>query len=185
MTRFWEKVRVGAADECWEWIASKTPLGYGRFGVGGGRWSHAHRVAWELSSGTIPDGLLVCHRCDNPPCCNPAHLFLGTHVENMADCGAKGRHASGGTHGTKTHPERIARGPRHGSVTRPGSLPRGDSHPGARLRAWQIPYMRFLAESGVSQEDIGRAYGVSRSHAASVVRGKRWVWLHQDEEAGK
>jgi hypothetical protein len=95
---FWEKVdRTGS---CWEWTATKDPGGYGRFAVR--RKLHgAHRIAYELTYGPIPDGLLVCHRCDNRSCVNPAHLFLGTDQDNTDDCIAKGRIAVGEQRGAK------------------------------------------------------------------------------------
>lgn len=89
--RFWPKVKVGAKDECWPWIAgAKTHWGYGRINVGG-KAMHANRVAYELTHGPVPDGMFVCHRCDNPSCCNPAHLWLGTGLENTQDMDRKGR----------------------------------------------------------------------------------------------
>lgn len=80
----------GGPDSCWEYQAARSPRGYGTIGVMG-KTRRAHRVAWELANGPIPEGLLVCHHCDNPPCCNPAHLFLGTDKDNVADMRAKGR----------------------------------------------------------------------------------------------
>jgi hypothetical protein len=91
--RFWAKVDRRGPDECWPWLGHQNPDGYGRVYVNAAKGPVlAHRVAWEMEHGeTVPDGLFVCHRCDNPPCCNPADLFVGTHQENNADMQAKGR----------------------------------------------------------------------------------------------
>lgn len=88
--RFWEKVRKGDAGDCWEWTANRHQFGYGMFAVRNVPTT-AMRVAWELTYGPIPSGLHVCHHCDNPPCCNPAHLFLGTAKDNLGDAARKGR----------------------------------------------------------------------------------------------
>jgi hypothetical protein len=95
-TRFWSKVSKGDPDDCWEWSACRLPGGYGRFSVSDGRpqvYQYAHRIAWELTHGS-PGPKQVLHRCDNPACCNPAHLFLGTQKDNMLDKVAKGRASS-------------------------------------------------------------------------------------------
>ena len=86
--RFWDKVRKG--DGCWEWIGAKNAQGYGYIAVGG-QTLRAHRVSWELHFGPIPEGIGVCHHCDNRGCARPDHLFLGTQEENMSDMDAKGR----------------------------------------------------------------------------------------------
>jgi len=95
--RFWAK--VAKSDSCWLWTAARARGGYGTFDVDG-KTRYAHRVSWELANGPIPEGdghngTCVLHRCDVPLCCNPAHLFLGSHSENMADMKAKDR----GNHG--------------------------------------------------------------------------------------
>lgn len=90
--RFWSKVDISDPDECWKWLACTGSDGYGRFTIHGRIWN-AHRVAWTLTYGPIPDGLCICHHCDNRICCNPCHLFLGTHKDNAIDSASKGRRA--------------------------------------------------------------------------------------------
>src|SRR5262245_33607729 len=87
--RFWAKVAVGNSAECWVWQAYCRPDGYGQFQYSRANPRTAHRVAYELTYGPIPAGQEVCHRCDTPPCCNPDHLFLGSHHENMTDMADK------------------------------------------------------------------------------------------------
>lgn len=88
-TRFLAKVTQG--PECWTWNAATDNFGYGRIWYNG-RMEPAYRVSWIIHNGPIPDGQNVLHKCDNPPCTNSAHLFLGTQSENLKDMGAKGRH---------------------------------------------------------------------------------------------
>lgn len=89
--RFWRHVEK--TDGCWLWIGARNHNNYGRLAdsTRPGHANLAHRIAWELTYGPIPDGMCVCHTCDNPPCVNPDHLWLGTHDDNMADRTAKGR----------------------------------------------------------------------------------------------
>lgn len=89
------------APGCWEWTGTKDKHGYGRVRVDQ-RKARAHRVAWEAFKGEIPAGLHVLHRCDNPGCVNPEHLFLGTHGDNMRDREAKGRGNRWNAHGQST-----------------------------------------------------------------------------------
>lgn len=101
--RFWEK--VDKSGDCWVWTRSTNGSGYGQITMPrAGAPMLAHRVSWLLHYGPIPAGLFVCHRCDNPPCIRPEHLFLGTNRDNSRDMGAKGRA------GATRHPERVPRG---------------------------------------------------------------------------
>jgi hypothetical protein len=94
VNRLWTNVgRDGDPDACWPWLRSTNDKGYGRLMMGGKAGIAAHRAAWTVTNGPIPKGLNVLHRCDNPPCCNPAHLFVGTQADNNADRHAKGRTA--------------------------------------------------------------------------------------------
>jgi hypothetical protein len=91
--RFWQKVHK--TDTCWNWIGCKTEKGYGQMRIG--RTIRAHRYSWVIHNGPIPNNMFVCHRCDNPSCVRPNHLFLGTAKDNTLDmiskhrqCGARG-----------------------------------------------------------------------------------------------
>lgn len=88
--RFWAKVDIGEPDECWEWTAVRSWKNYGQFGVMGKSIQPAHRVSWEINRGPIGNHH-ICHTCDNPPCVNPNHLFLGDAFANMQDASRKGR----------------------------------------------------------------------------------------------
>lgn len=98
--RFWSKVDKRGAGQCWPWMAAvRNPKdGYGAFWLNG-RHHPSNRIAWALSRGQIPDGMVVCHKCDNPSCCNPDHLFLGTPKENNDDKVSKKRHCFGERNG--------------------------------------------------------------------------------------
>lgn len=96
--RFEDKFESITESGCWIWTAYSLPNGYGRFGLNG-KTELAHRAAYMLYKGRIPEGMCVCHTCDTPACVNPDHLFLGTHVDNMQDCKSKGRLTKGDTKG--------------------------------------------------------------------------------------
>lgn len=94
LERFWAKVKKGGPDDCWTWTGSTSARGYGQTSFGGFSM-FAHRVSWMIHFGPIPADMYVLHRCDNPPCINPNHLFLGTNQDNYDDRDAKGRVAHG------------------------------------------------------------------------------------------
>jgi len=164
--RFWPKVRIRGLDECWPWTAGKVASGYGAFYLGSRsdgtrRQLSASRIAWTLAHGPVPLGMLVCHHCDNPDCCNPLHLFLGTPADNIRDAARKGRTASGERNGSHTHPERLARGERHGL---------------AKLTEAQVREIRArYAAGGVSQSQLAREYGMARTTISSIVRRETWA----------
>lgn len=143
--RFWPQVDRKGPDECWNWMGFKNSAGYGRLRVDG-RKELAHRVSWSDRNGAIPNGLCVLHRCDNPACVNPSHLFLGTRTVNNADRHSKGR--SGAPHGEKSS--------------------------FARFRDDQIPYVCALLKAGLSQSDVARAYGVHKGTISHIARGGTW-----------
>lgn len=130
---------------CWIWSGNRDKDGYGRVSMRG-VWNRAHRVMYSNQVGDIPDGLFVCHSCDNPPCVNPEHLFAGTHADNMADCSRKGR--------------------------RP-AFP-GESNPSSKLTETDVANVRFMKEDGIMQKDIADHFGVTPGTISLIVLGKTW-----------
>lgn len=127
--------------------------GYGAIRVSGNK-VYAHRLAWELVNGSIPDGICVLHRCDVPACVNPNHLFLGTHAENAADRAAKGRNRGGDRRGEK------------------------NSH--AKLTAATVLVIRERLASGEHQRTIASSFGVSQQTVSKLKMGTRWAHIKDD-----
>ena len=140
--RFDAVVVRGDPKECWPWPGRRLPRGYGLLTVR--KNYYAHRLAYEFARGPIPVGLEVCHECDNPPCCNPKHLFLGTHKQNGEDMARKGR----STIGTR--------------------------NPMAKLTNEQVAEIRALRLRGLTQQAIADTYGVRHETISKIVLGKRW-----------
>lgn len=187
ITRFFSKtklateIRPGMKTPCLEWTGGRDRDGYGR--VQTRTAFRAHRVVWEMERGTIPKGLCILHRCDNPPCVAIDHLFLGTDIDNVIDRDRKNRQAKGDSNGARRHPECLARGDRSGPRLHPERMARGDAngsrlHPESRSRG-ETHSIRMLevASRGEAHSTIMRrvsARGVahgSRLHPESRPRG--------------
>lgn len=164
--RFWDKVIKG--PECWEWEASRSKAGYGQLQVRSisPRPLLAHRVSWILANGEIPNGLFVLHKCDNPACVRPSHLFLGTQRDNNTDRQRKGRTASGDCNGSRTQPER------NSFVRNRGSGLFGEKHPGAKLSDAQVEELRREFEAGTNRESLARRFGISVTHVYRLGKGQ-------------
>ncbi len=149
--RFWSKVNkdgpvpshVPHLGSCWEWTAY-TSFGYGHFEVAGNKPCRAHRYVWELTFGAIPKRLLVCHKCDNPRCVNPRHLFLGTHKINTQDAFSKGR------------------------------MPLGELHHQSKLCDESVLWIRRNWKRGSDSAQMAVRFGVSSVTIRNVVARRNW-----------
>jgi hypothetical protein len=155
---------------CWNWTGSKTKKGgYGQLSMGRKHGPvRANRYSWELHFGPIPEGLFVCHKCDNPACVNPNHLFLGTPLDNMRDCASKGRD------GVHQHPESVMRGEKHWAHKHPEKLAHGEKHGNAKFTNAQVLEIRELVKSGIMQKDLAVKYGVHPDTISRIIRGFYW-----------
>jgi len=149
LERFWAKVDQSAGDDgCWNWTGAKA-AGYGRFGKKS-NVRYAHRFSYELHYGDIPDKMLVCHRCDNPTCVNPKHLFLGTPLDNMRDKVQKGR-AKGG---------------------------KGIRNARNKLTEAQVLTIRDRWAAGEqNKRRLAREFGVCPQQITNIITGKHWSFL--------
>lgn len=137
--------KVVKKEGCWDWIGYKS-VGYGTLSYKG-KLLHAHRASWIINYGNIPDGLHVLHKCDNPCCSNPEHLFLGTHKDNIRDMISKKRMFT----------------------------PRGETHYASKLKPADILKIRELLNDGnLSQKSIGNLYGVCRGTILDIKNNRIW-----------
>ena len=175
--RFWSKVKK--TEGCWLWMGARDPDGYGSFRVGS-RGTHAHRIAYALKVGHIPPGLSVLHRCDNPPCVRPDHLFLGTQLDNVNDMAKKGRarKATGDRNASRLYPEKRPRGESHAYRLHPELHARGERSANAKLKESQVMEIRRSWGAGeLSQHALARQYGVTPTTIYSILLGKTWRHL--------
>lgn len=154
-SRFLRGFKAGDSRECWPWLKGRSSAGYGLFRSGrrSGVTMYAHRFAMATQLGVeysdLPN-LCVCHRCDNPPCVNPAHLFLGTHADNVSDMLAKSRHRSNPTPAL------------------------GEQQPLSKLTNETVRYARLRAAAGDTHLEIAKTLNVSRSAVTLAVARKSW-----------
>ena len=169
MERFWKKVDrspgQGPDGDCWEWMAYRNTDGYGVFWFQGSM-VHAHRLAWQLENGEIPDGKCILHRCDTPGCVNPDHLFLGTKADNNRDMVEKGRHLAG---------HREAGRKRRG---RPSPKVQGEKHGRAKLTDDQVlAIRREHAAGGVTKQALANRHEVGRTTIRDIIYNRTWRHL--------
>lgn len=145
--RFWRGVEKAGPNDCWPYVRGQRRGRYGRFQAGGKGSPHllTHRFSYELHHGPIPTGLFVCHRCDNPRCVNPAHLFLGTPKDNTADMIAKGRKAT--------------------------AAPLGERNGKAKLT---VELVRYIKRSAARTATLARELGLSPNAVRGVRIGRTW-----------
>lgn len=144
--RFWEKVNRAGPDDCWVWSGARDAGGYGLIYLDG-KHVLAHRIAYKMQPGAEPGDQDVLHRCDNPPCQNAGHLFLGTQADNNADMFSKGRHAN----------------------------PRGSRHGNAKLTEHLVIVIRQRYRAGgITQRELAAEYGVSQGAIFFAIHGHNW-----------
>ncbi len=155
MEKFWERVNKGSYDECWEWTGWVINSGYGQLKLEGKNVT-AHRFSYQIHNGAIPAGMFVCHHCDNKLCVNPAHLFVGTPMDNSMDAKKKGR------------------------LYIIPSMP-GEDNPRSKLTWKNVNEIRELNQNDkVSAYRLAKVYGVSKTQILRILHNRCWV----DERLG-
>ena len=144
--RFWSKVDKRNPDECWNWKGSLFAGGYGQFSLNHSTPVPAHRFSYELCNQPIPEGLYVCHTCDNRACVNPAHLWVGTQSENIKDMFRKGR----------------------------DNHPHGEEVNWSKLTEQQVRDIREQTASGIYQYVVAEKYGICQSNVSRIVNRNSW-----------
>ncbi len=147
--RFWSRVNKQGANDCWPWTAGCSKDDYGAFRIAGITFG-AHRIAYFIETGIDPGAQQVCHKCDNPPCCNPKHHFLGGSRENVRDAVNKGR------------------------------WPIGVRHHNAKLTVENVLEIIRRFESGETQTALGLEYGIAQTGISLIVRRKAWKHASQN-----
>ena len=151
--RFWNRVDQSTKRSCWLWTGSCSWGGYGRIRYRGPS-TYAHRVSWLIHFGEIPPRMLVLHKCDNPPCVNPKHLFLGSQADNMRDMKTK---------------QRSSKGPQ-------GWAPSGEDHWSTKLKAKDVRAIRKAYAGGATQNALAKKYSMVQNAIGAIVR--RVTWRH-------
>ncbi len=160
--RLWSK--TDTTGSCWEYQGGRVRQGYGVLTERRGKSWRTHRLAYTLTRGPIPEGMFVCHRCDNPPCVRPDHLFLGTPKENSEDRDRKGRGASGDRSGMRKYAS---------ARLRVSLSKRGEGHHGTKLTDQDVRNIRdrFLSEGGPA---LAREYGITRDQIYNIRQRRSW-----------
>lgn len=144
--RFYSKFIVNSENGCWEWAANRFPKGYGCFKLNG-KSNAAHRISYKIHVGEIKERMVICHKCDNPCCVNPNHLFMGTQKENLQDRNLKGRSIKGHKNGRCILTEK------------------------------DIPIIKSLLKEKIDQRDIAKKFGVAQTTISSIKLNKSWSHL--------
>jgi hypothetical protein len=145
VSRFYKNIDVKGFDDCWNWLLSKNRCGYGKFKAFGKSYL-SHRFMYELEHLCIPEGMIVMHTCDNPACCNPNHLVLGTQKENVGDCWGKGRHNNINLKRKKQ----------------------------PKLKRDDVMLIRELHDDGYSHKYIANLFDISKSQVYIIVNNRQW-----------